>query len=134
MKRFLGIFFALVSLVVLFGCKEIPEDEYIYVYEDTTSSNPLIGTWIDEEGLLSVDFYSDKIGSIHSMAHNGFLFDLYECRMGMKDEIWEYEYYGYYYSGGDVFIVDSETHDSIISGYYSSNYVVFDNSNYLYRN
>ncbi|MBO5137530.1 MAG: hypothetical protein J6B81_03415 [Spirochaetaceae bacterium] len=72
MKRFLGIFFALVSLVVLFGCKEIPEDEYIYVYEDTTSSNPLIGTWIDEEGLSSVDFYSDKIGSIHSMAHNGF--------------------------------------------------------------
>lgn len=45
MKRFLGIFFALVSLVVLFGCRAEPP-----------ALDSIVGSWVDEYNMLRFDF------------------------------------------------------------------------------
>lgn len=51
MKRFLGIFFALVSLVVLFGCRAEPP---------ASTLDPIVGSWVDEYNMLKFDF-SDEL-------------------------------------------------------------------------
>lgn len=51
MKRFLGIFFALVSLVVLFGCRAEPP---------APTLDPIVGSWVDEYSMLKFDF-SDEL-------------------------------------------------------------------------
>lgn len=51
MKRFLGIFFTLVSLVVLFGCRAEPP---------APTLDPIVGSWVDEYNMLKFDF-SDEL-------------------------------------------------------------------------
>lgn len=54
MKRFLGIFFALVSLVVLFGCRAEPP---------TSTLDSIVGSWVDEYNMLRFDFSDETYSS-----------------------------------------------------------------------
>jgi len=51
MKRFLGIFFALVSLVVLFGCRAEPP---------ASTLDSIVGSWVDEYNMLRFDFSDEE--------------------------------------------------------------------------
>ena len=51
MKRFSGIFFALVSLVVLFGCRAEPP---------ASTLDSIVGSWVDEYNMLRFDFSDER--------------------------------------------------------------------------
>ncbi|MBQ4555027.1 MAG: hypothetical protein IJA53_07985 [Spirochaetaceae bacterium] len=60
MKKKLVIFFALVSLVVFFACKQEPPTTSS---GNVTSGNPFVGSWVDEYNMLKFVFTDNYYSS-----------------------------------------------------------------------